>query len=208
MARSHAMKHLPRILFYVGLTAGLIVLARCCSVEHARVLDQPGASKARMISFLAGSLVFAIGLGLLCARDLRQLLANRTVRAALMPADTPPPPMEEAAIIRETDPLEAVRVLREYLDQYPGDAQAMQGIAEIYEQDLRNPVAAVLEYEELLQYKLDPERWGSLAIHLTNLYIRLKQPEKAVALLHRIDQKCGDTAAALKARKRLEQVDG
>jgi thioredoxin-like negative regulator of GroEL len=119
----------------------------------------------------------------------------------------PPPPLEEAAKIRASDPLEAVRVLRDYLNENPGEAQAMLGIAEIYEQNLHNPLAAALEYEELLKLKLDPERWGGLAIHLTNLYIRLKQPDKAIALLRRIDQECGDTAAAVKARKRLEQLD-
>jgi predicted Zn-dependent protease len=120
----------------------------------------------------------------------------------------PEPPLEEAAKIRKTDPLEAIRLLREYLNQNPGEPQVTQCIAELYEKDLRNPLAAALEYEELLKQKLDPERWGGLAIHLTNLYIRLKQPDKAIALLHRIDQECGDTSAAIKARKRLEEVEG
>ena len=119
----------------------------------------------------------------------------------------PPPPLEDAAKLRNSDPLEAVRILREYLNENPGEPQAMLGIAEIYEQNLHNPLAAALEYEELLKQKLDPERWGGFAIHLTNLYIRLKQPDKAVALLRRIDQECANTAAAAKARKHLDQVD-
>ena len=120
----------------------------------------------------------------------------------------PEPPLEEAAKLRKSDPLEAVRLLRDYLNENPGEPQAMQSIAELYEKDLRNPVAAALEYEELLRLKLDPERWGGLAIHLTNLYIRLKQPDKAIALLQRIDRECGETSAAAKARKRLEEVGG
>jgi hypothetical protein len=76
-------------------------------------------------------------------------------------------------------------------------------IAEIYEKDLNNPLAAALEYEEVLTKKLEPERWGWSAIHLCNLYYRMDQQAKADALLHRIVREYGQTAAAKKARERL-----
>ena len=66
--------------------------------------------------------------------------------------------------------------------------------------------AAALEYEEVLQQKLPPERWGWAAIHLCNLYGRLNQHEKTVPLLQRIVNEFGNTAAAEKARKRLDDL--
>jgi hypothetical protein len=81
-------------------------------------------------------------------------------------------------------------------------------IAEIYEKDLKNNLAAALEYEEVLKHKLQPERWGWAAIHLCNLYFRLNQEQKGFDLLRRIVNDYPNTAAAEKARKRLEQVEG
>lgn len=206
------MSRFPRIVAYAGLVVSLVLLVYCFSVEHARVLDHaPDASKARMIFLLAGCVTVAVCLAVLCVYDVIQFAGDPEVRSALSDGGeevTPAPDLEEAEKIRKSDPLEAVRVLRAYLDQNPSEARVMARIAEIYEKDLRNPLAAALEYEELLKHKLDPERWGWSAIHLTNLYIRLQEPDKAIALLRRIDQEYGNTSAAIKARKRLAQVDG
>jgi hypothetical protein len=103
--------------------------------------------------------------------------------------------------------LEAIRMMREYLKKNPREQHAALRIAEIYEKDLNNYLAAALEYEEVLTKKLAPERWGWAAIHLCNLYFKLDKEDKAVALLKRIDTEYGQTAAAEKARKRLEQMN-
>ena len=77
-----------------------------------------------------------------------------------------------------------------------------------YEKDLNNPLAAALEYEEVLKHKLSPERWGWAAIHLANIYSgKLGKPDQAVALLRRIEAECGDTPPAEKARQRLALYD-
>ncbi len=107
------------------------------------------------------------------------------------------------------NPLEAIQMMREYLKQNPREQHVALRIAEIYEKDLNNPLAAALEYEEVLKQKLPAEQWGWTAIHLCNLYAnKLQQTAKATALLHRIDDEYGDTAAAEKARKRLEILEG
>src|SRR5204862_8000866 len=81
-------------------------------------------------------------------------------------------------------------------------------IAEIYEKDLQNYLAAALEYEEVLKQKLPPERWGWAAVHLCNLYTsKLNQSDKGIFLLQRIATEYGETAAADKARKRLAQLE-
>jgi len=100
--------------------------------------------------------------------------------------------------------LEAIELLREFLKRHPREQYAAIRIAEIYEADLQSPLAAALEYEEVLKKKLPPERWGWTAIHLANLYSgKLEKTDQAIALLRRIDQEYGQTAAAKKARERL-----
>jgi tetratricopeptide (TPR) repeat protein len=99
--------------------------------------------------------------------------------------------------------LEAIRMMREYLEKNPREQYVALRIAEIYEKDLNNLLAAALEYEEILKNKLPPERWGWAAIHLCNLYSKLNKSDQAVALLQRIVSEYGQTAAAKKARERL-----
>ena len=103
--------------------------------------------------------------------------------------------------------LEAVRLMREYLLKNPREQHVALRIAEIYEKDLNNFLAAALEYEEVLTKKLPPERWGWAAIHLCNLYYKLNKADKAFLLLKRIDTEYGQTAAAEKARKRLALIE-
>lgn len=106
------------------------------------------------------------------------------------------------------DYLEAIRLMREYLNKNPREVHVMARIAEIYEKDLGNHLAAALEYEEFLKQKIPAERWGWAAIHLVNLYYgKLDKPTQGLALLWRIHREYGQTQAAAKARKRLAQID-
>ena len=99
-------------------------------------------------------------------------------------------------------------MMRDLLAKHPGDLFIAQRIAEIYENDLQNYLAAALEYEEILKHKFDPERWGWIAIHLANLYSgKLNQAEKAMDWLKRIAAECDQTAAAKKARERIGSTE-
>jgi TolA-binding protein len=100
--------------------------------------------------------------------------------------------------------LEAIQLMRDYLKRHPREQYVALRIAEIYETDLRNYLAAALEFEEVLKKRLPPERWGWAAIHLANLYSgKLNKTEQATTLLRRIVDEYGQTAAARKARERL-----
>ena len=73
---------------------------------------------------------------------------------------------------------------------------------------MKNPLAAALEYEEILQQKLAPERWGWAAIHLANLYSGpMGKPEKAIDLLRQLVERYPDTPAGEKASQRLARID-
>ena len=99
--------------------------------------------------------------------------------------------------------LEAIQIMRDFLKKNPRHLHSALRIAEIYEKDLKNHLAAALEYEEILKHRLPSERWGWTAVHLCNLYFRLNQPGKAQELLRRIVAEYPKTMAAKKARARL-----
>lgn len=158
----------------------------------------------------AGLVISLLGLGSLTALELTQFFGSRAARAyydeTQVGSESPDYEKADEACNRG-DYLDAIGLLREYLAHNPREIHAAIRIAEIYEKDLRSPLAAALEYEEVLKQKLPRERWGWTAIHLCNLYSGpLHQTQKAIDLLQRIDDEYGDTAAGRKARSRLEQL--
>ncbi len=148
-----------------------------------------------------------IGLAVMIGYDVSKFFANR-VNEFIFNDDLEgvrSPEYEEAENVwAKGDHLGAVGMMREYLKRNPREQYVALRIAEIYENDLRNYLAAALEYEEILKKKLPAERWGWAAIHLSNLYSgKLNKMEQATRLLHRIVNEYGQTAAAKKARERL-----
>jgi tetratricopeptide (TPR) repeat protein len=159
----------------------------------------------------AGLVVSLAILGLLVAHEASQFFGNRTLKvlynenAEGMANSDYEKAEEEWA---KGNFLDAIQLMRDYLRENPREQHVALRIAEVYEKDLQNFLAAALEYEEVLKQKLPQERWGWAAIHLCNLYTsKLNQADKAVALLRRIDAEYGETAAAEKARKRLSQLE-
>ncbi len=99
--------------------------------------------------------------------------------------------------------LDAIQMMRDYLKKHPREMYVALRIAEIYEKDLKNYLAATLEYEEILKHKLPAERWGWSAVHLCNLYTKANKQDKALLLLRRVADEYPKTGAAKKARARL-----
>ena len=159
----------------------------------------------------AAMVLSLVGLGLLVAHDLSDFLGARALKAIYDDESTivDNPGYEQAeAEWANGRFLEAVQLMRDYLKENPREQHVALRIAEIYEKDLQNFLAAALEYEEVLKQNLPPERWGWAAIHLCNLYTsKLNQNGKALDLLQRIATEYGETAAAEKARNRLSQLD-
>ncbi|HMJ91598.1 MAG TPA: hypothetical protein VK530_17375 [Candidatus Acidoferrum sp.] len=167
-------------------------------------------SYGRMVTYGLGLLVFFLGLAALIGYEVAHFLGTRAQQSLFTDDGQPDNPEYEKAEQMWTNGqyLESVRAMREYLDKNPREQYVALRIAEIYEENLNNPLAAALEYEEVLKKKLPAERWGWAAIHLANIYSgKLSQSEKAIALLRRIDAEYGQTAAAKKARERLLQID-
>jgi TolA-binding protein len=164
------------------------------------------AARGAMIGYLAGFIAVVIGLGLLIAVDVTQLVGGHATDYLLLDVgDAMRDPIYERAEAQWVNGtyLEAIQLLRDYLKKNPRELHASIRIAEIYEKDLKNYLAAALEYEEVLKNKLPAERWGWAAIHLCNLYSKLNHQDKTRDLLHRIVNEYPQTAAAKKARTRL-----
>ncbi len=167
----------------------------------------PGSGRPNSVGFLAGFVMSLIGIAILLGWEFAQWAASRSTQvigADLLPVEGDPE--YEAAELEWTNGnhLDAIRLMREYLKQNPSQQHVAIRIAEIYEKDLTNYLAAALELEDVLNRRLPREKWGWTAVHLANLYSgRLNQPEKAVATLERIVAGYPETAAAKKARQRL-----
>jgi tetratricopeptide (TPR) repeat protein len=157
---------------------------------------------------LVGSL---IGLALLIGHDVSHFFGSRTLKILYNDEG-------EGLLVPEYEKaeeewnqgnfLDAIRLMREHLLKNPRELHVALRIAEIYEKDLLNPLAAALEYEEVLKHKLPPERWGWAAIHLSNIYTgKLNQLDKSISLLRRLVADYPQTAAAEKARNRLAQFE-
>src|SRR5947207_3284575 len=159
----------------------------------------------------AGMVLSLVGLGLMVAHDVSGFIGGRAHKIFYNEEGEgiASPDYEKAEEEwAQGNFLEAIQLMRDYLKQNPREQHVALRIAEIYEKDLQNFLAAALEYEEVLKQKLPPERWGWAAIHLCNVYTsKLNQADKAIALLQRIVVEYGETAAAEKARKRLTQLE-
>lgn len=175
--------------------------------------DQESESQGMGIGTKAGIFFLSlIALALLVARDITEWFANRAVKTLSNDEDelaTDDTYEQAEQLWANGEPIQAVEMFRVYLKKYPNQVHASFRIAEIYEKDLNNFLAAALEYEELLEKKLPRDRWGWAAIHLCNLYSgKLNQPDKALNLLRRLSEEYPDTPAGEKATSRLKQIEG
>lgn len=178
---------------------------------EAKAEPKKAAKKTgQMVPFLGGFVLSVAFLGLLAARDFANFFANKSLEFLFNDdgKGQKNPALEAAeAVWASGDKLEAVRMMREYYEKNPREVFVALRIAEIYEQDLGNYLAAALELEEVLKKKLPTDRWGWTALRLCNIYSKLNKHDQAVDLLRRVAVEYSETPAAEKARKRLQQVD-
>jgi len=181
------------------------------NVPDYRARPVPAQTNYHLGAWGAGMMLSLVGLGLLLANDLSYFFSGRAMKVIYNDEGegvTNPDYEKAEEQWANGNFLEAIQLLRDYLKVNPREQHVALRIAEIYEKDLLNYLAAALEYEEVLKQKLPPERWGWAAVHLCNLYTsKLNQSEKGIALLQRIVTEYGETAAAEKARKRLSQLE-
>lgn len=173
-----------------------------------RPASQAGSKSGFHLAGFVGSM---LALAILLGWDVTQWVAARSTQALgvdLTPIQNDPEYDAAEAEWAKGNHLDAINMLRDFLKRNPSQQHAAIRIAEIYEKDLGNHLAAALELEEVLTKRLPREKWGWTAIHLANIYSgRLNQADKALATLDRIVREYPDTAAAKKARQRLGLPD-
>lgn len=190
---------------YLGAAGACVLFALLYFREHTRALH----SNTLVFTYLGLALAAGLVLILRVLFDLKSFFSGRVERWMVQGAASAQtsPELEEAQRLRASgDPLEAIRLLREYLQANPYELHVMARIAEIYRYDLNNDLAAALEYEELLKHKLPDDQWAWSALHLAKLYGRLNELEKSIALLERLDDAYGHTIAGRRAKKALESM--
>ena len=171
---------------------------------------KPPEKKGGMMTYFSGMLAALIVFALLVARDVSTFAGERVGGNYLTKSDK----SRKADMYEEAESIwangayvDAINSFREYLRVFPGEYHVHKRIAEIYEKDLVSFRAAAMEYEEMLEMDIPPTRWGWVAIHLCNLYSgKLDETDRALALLHRVANECGDTPPAAKARDRLAKI--
>jgi signal transduction histidine kinase len=203
------MKTLWKVGTNLLLLGGFVWCATSFSRSfHAVTEGLPGANRAAMMAWFGGLLLCAVLLGLRIAADVGRWVGGLT-ESYILQGETPDTLPEEIKtaeeMLTQKRPLDAVNLLRDFLELHPGEDYARFRIAEIYAEQLRNPLAAALEYEQLLTRKLDPERWGWTAIRLSRLYHKMRDFDKAEALLNRVIKERSKTGAARKAEKLLKE---
>jgi tetratricopeptide (TPR) repeat protein len=204
------MKGMAKTAAYLAAASMVGVFAYWFAHEHDLLVHQTtGASRPRIMLYLSLCVLAAVVLGLVCAYELSKFVKGNAERWILQgsAATGPVAEFEEAERLRASGrALDAIGVLREYLQANPYELQAMKRIAEIYRYDLKNDLAAALEYEELLKHKLPDDQWAWAALHLAKLYGRRNELDKSLELLERLGTDYGHTVAGRRAKKALEQV--
>ena len=189
----------------IALTNQAVVTA--AEPDEDLTLRRGSGNVGRLTAYGLAMFFTLIGLAVLISRDISRYFAHRVEDFIFNDnlEGVKDPEYEEAERVWSTGQhLDAIQLMRDYLKRHPREQYVALRIAEIYESDLRNYLAAALEYEEVLKKRLPAERWGWAAIHLANLYSgKLNKTEQATALLRRIADEYGQTAAAKKARERL-----
>jgi tetratricopeptide (TPR) repeat protein len=203
------MNRKSKMAAYLAAALMAVLFAWLYFQQHALLLHPGQGSRTLMLTFLVLSLFSCAALALLCLADAKSYFSGRVEQWMVQgSAPTGPvPELEEAQRVRSAgDPLEAIRLLREYLQSNPYELHVMSRIAEIYRYDLNNDLAAALEYEEMLKHKLPDDQWAWGALHLAKLYGRLNELEKSVVLLERLDDQFSHTVAGKRAGKALQAV--
>lgn len=191
-------------------TAVLASKTNAVAMTNALAATPPATTTARRsdsLRYLGLFVLFFLALGGLAAWDVAQAMGNRAGRAVMADdwVERKDPEYEKAEEEwSKGNHMDAIALMRQYLAKNPREQHVAIRIAEIYEKDLGNHLAAALELQEVLTKRLPRERWGWTAIRLSNLYSgRLNQSDKAMALLERIVNEYSETGAAKKARARL-----
>lgn len=205
------MRPLAKIIFYVAAISALCWLVPQIAASFNRATaagSTPDATRA--YSLFAVYLLAGAALALFVAWDVSQFFGWQAERLFLgggSLSSLTPTWWKADRLRREQQVDEAIRVLRDAFEAHPRQWRLGVRIAEMYQHDLNNPLAAALEYEHLLQARLPRQARAWLMVRLGTCYLLLRRLEDAEAKLREVSEKFPNTPAAEKAERRLARME-
>jgi hypothetical protein len=170
------------------------------------------ASASQLGTWFCAYLLLGLALGVLAAWDISTWFGSTSERFIFGTGGRAlhfDPRLKQAeALLKDRQPLAAIEILRAHLGDKPREWQAAARIAEIYQGPLHNPLAAALEYEELLKHGRLPRAarpW--ILLRLGDTYLFLNRGDAATAQFTQVVSKYPRSGAAEKARRRLAAAE-
>lgn len=204
------MRIVLKLIFYVAAISALCWLMPQIAVSFHRATtagSTPDASRA--YALFAAYLLVGAALALFVAWDVSRFVggfAGQLFWSGGRIASITPAWWKAERLCRDRQPLDAIRVLREFYEAHPRQWAAAVRIAEIYERDLHDPLAAALEYESLLQQRLPKTARAEILLRLAACHLLRHQTADSAARLRQVIAEFPDSAAAKKAERRLARL--
>jgi hypothetical protein len=202
------LSRLLKPLLYAVLFAALWAVGRGFGGAFAATAQGSVKEGGHFVLWLLAYVTLGLTLGLLAAWDIGNWLGSASERFILGTGGRAlrfDPRIKQAEqLLAKQQPLEAIHLLREYLTDKPRAWQIAIRIAEIYQGPLHSPLAAVLEYEAILQNQRPPRParpW--ILLRLGDAFLHLDKAAEATARFEEIVHKYPRSGAADKARRRL-----
>lgn len=206
------MRVLLKLIGYVALVAALCWLLPRIATGFQRATEAGNAPEAtRAWFFFVGYLLAGAVLAVFVAWDVSRFfggIAGQLFWGGGRLASITPAWWKAERLCRDKQPLEAIRVLREHLKSHPKHWAAAVRIAEIYEHQLNDALAAALEYESLLNQRLPKSARAEILLRLAACHLLRHQADECAARLQEVIADFPGTSAAAKAERRLARIQG
>ena len=204
------MRLVLKLLFYAAVIAALCWLVRRIGVSFDRATELSSTADAsRAYALFSVYLISGAALAVFVAWDVSRFLgglAGQLFWGGGRIASITPAWWKAERLCKEQQPLEAIRILRDYLNAHPRHWGVAVRIAEIYQHEIKDPLPAALEYEELLKQHLSDAARAEIMLRLAACRLLLREAETAAAMLRQVIEQFPRTPAAKKAARRLERM--
>ena len=201
------MRLVLKLTFYAVAVTALCWLVPQIAASFNRATaagSTPDASRA--YAMIAVYLLIGAAVAMFAAWDASRFfgeLAGRLFWSGGRIASITPAWWKAERLCKERQPLEAIRVLRDYLNTHPRQWRAAVRIAEIYQHEIEDKLPAALEYEELLKQRLPDSARAEIMLRLATCYLLLQRSDDAAAKLREVIEKFPRSLSAEKAERRL-----
>lgn len=205
------MRLVLKLLCYAAALAAMWWLVPQIELSFQRATaagSTPDASRA--YALFSAYLVVSAALAAFVAWDVSRFLGSQAGRLFLgggRVASITPSWWKAERLCRNHRPIEAIEVLRAYLNTHPRHWCVAVRIAEIYQLQLNDSLAAALEYKQILKRRLPPSARAEIMVRLAACQLLLRDGDESAAMLRQVVEQFPRAAAAQKATRRLARIE-